>query len=165
MEAFASSVTISKTTCNCPSSGKVIGFSGMENAPPTHSVVVGYVLWIFGFTGSHRFYYGRPISGTIWFFTLGLFGIGWLIDLFLIPGMNRQAARRFVAGTIDYSAAWILLTFLGLFGLHRFYMGKWGTGLLYLFTAGLFGIGVLYDFLTLNSQISELNNARTISTR
>jgi TM2 domain-containing membrane protein YozV len=137
----------------------------MEMPTQTHSVVVGYVLWIFGFTGSHRFYYGRPISGTIWFFTLGLFGIGWLIDLFLIPGMNRQAARRFAAGTIDYSAAWILLTFLGLFGIHRFYMGKWGTGLLYLFTAGLLGIGILYDFLTLNSQISELNNARTISTR
>jgi TM2 domain-containing membrane protein YozV len=137
----------------------------MEMAMQTHSVVVGYVLWIFGFTGSHRFYYGRPISGTIWFFTLGLFGIGWLIDLFLIPGMNREAARRFVPGSIDYSAAWILLTFLGLFGIHRFYMGKLGTGLLYLFTAGLFGTGVLYDFLTLNSQISELNNARTISTR
>jgi TM2 domain-containing membrane protein YozV len=131
----------------------------MEMGMQTHSVVVGYLLWIFGFTGSHRFYYGKPVSGTIWFFTLGLFGIGWLIDLFLVPGMNRQAACRFAPGPTDYSATWILLTFLGLFGIHRFYMGKWGTGLLYLFTAGLFGIGILYDFLTLNSQISELNNA------
>ena len=39
----------------------------------THSVVLGYLLWIFGFLGSHRFYYGKPITGTIWFFTLGLF--------------------------------------------------------------------------------------------
>ena len=31
-----------------------------------HSKGVGYVLWIFGFMGSHRFYYGRPISGTIY---------------------------------------------------------------------------------------------------
>jgi TM2 domain-containing membrane protein YozV len=49
------------------------------------------------------------------------------------------------------------LTFLGVFGIHRFYMGKILTGLLYLLTGGLFLIGVLYDFLTLNGQISEIN--------
>ena len=62
----------------------------------THSVAVGYVLWIFGFTGSHRFYYGKPITGTIWFLTLGLLGIGWIIDLFLIPSMERKADRRYM---------------------------------------------------------------------
>ena len=30
---------------------------------PTHSLLIGYVLWIFGFLGSHRFYFGKPISG------------------------------------------------------------------------------------------------------
>jgi TM2 domain-containing membrane protein YozV len=40
---------------------------------------MGYILWIFGFTGSERFYYGKPISGTIYFFTLGLLGIGWFL--------------------------------------------------------------------------------------
>ena len=123
----------------------------------THSKVVGYILWIFGFTGAHRFYYGKPITGTIWLFTLGLLGIGWLIDVFLIPGMDRKADRRFVPGPIDYSAAWILLTLLGAFGVHRFYMGKWGTGLLYLCTLGLLGLGIIYDFWTLNTQISERN--------
>ena len=123
----------------------------------THSKVVGYILWIFGFTGAHRFYYGKPITGTIWLFTLGLLGIGWLIDVFLIPGMDRKADRRFVPGRIDYSAAWILLTLLGAFGVHRFYMGKWGTGLLYLCTVGLLGLGIIYDFWTLNTQISERN--------
>jgi TM2 domain-containing membrane protein YozV len=126
----------------------------------THSKLIGYLLWIFGFTGSHRFYYGKPVSGTIWFFTLGLLGVGWLIDLFLIPSMDRKADRRYVAGPINYSMAWILLTFLGLFGVHRFYLGKWLTGLLYLCTAGLFGLGYLYDFWTLNSQISEIHTAR-----
>ena len=126
----------------------------------THSKLIGYLLWIFGFTGSHRFYYGKPVSGTIWFFTLGLLGVGWLIDLFLIPSMDRKADRRYVAGPINYSVAWILLTFLGLFGVHRFYLGKWLTGLLYLCTAGLFGLGYLYDFWTLNSQISEIHTAR-----
>jgi len=57
----------------------------------THSVLIGYILWIFGFTGSKRFYYGKPISGTIYFFTLGLLFIGWFLDLFLIPSMAREA--------------------------------------------------------------------------
>ncbi|MDV6317465.1 TM2 domain-containing protein [Chromohalobacter sp. HP20-39] len=123
-------------------------------ANDTHSKVVGYLLWVFGFTGSHRFYYGKPITGTIWFFTLGLLGIGWLIDFFLIPLMDRQADLRFQVGPTSYTLAWILLTFLGIFGLHRMYMGKWLTGLLYLVTGGLFLLGVLYDFWTLNEQIS-----------
>lgn len=129
----------------------------MNAANDTHSKTIGYILWIFGFTGSHRFYYGKPVTGTIWFFTLGLLGIGWLIDLFLIPGMDREADLRFRAGRVDYSIAWVLLTFLGLFGVHRMYMGKWVTGIIYLCTAGLLGIGYLYDFWTLNDQITVVN--------
>ncbi|MEM1114735.1 MAG: TM2 domain-containing protein [Pseudomonadota bacterium] len=123
----------------------------------THSVLMGYLLWIFGFIGAHRFYFGKPVTGTIWFFTLGLFFIGWIIDLFLIPAMEREAEYRFVEGPVDYNISWILLTFLGVFGIHRFYMGKWLTGLLYLVTLGVFGLGILWDFLTLNEQISEVN--------
>ncbi len=123
----------------------------------THTPLIGYLLWLFGFTGSHRFYYGRPVSGTIYFFTLGLFFIGWLVDLFLIPGMDRKADLRFASGPLDYNVAWILLTFLGLFGVHRMYMGKWITGIIYLLTGGLFLVGYIYDYWTLNDQLSELN--------
>jgi TM2 domain-containing membrane protein YozV len=123
----------------------------------THSIIIGYLLWIFGFTGAHRFYYGRPITGTIWFFTLGLFLIGWIIDLFLIPSMDRHADARYTPGQWDYTVAWILLTFLGLFGVHRFYLGKWITGLIWLLTGGLFLLGYLYDYWTLNEQVDEKN--------
>jgi TM2 domain-containing membrane protein YozV len=44
----------------------------------------------------------------------------------------------------------MLLTFpffFGIAGLHRLYVGKIGTGLLWLFTHGLFGIGQIYDFV------------------
>ena len=123
----------------------------------SHSKAVGYVLWIFGFMGAHRFYYGRPISGTIYFFTLGLLFIGWIVDLFLIPSLDESADRRYRTGETSYTVGWVLLTFLGVLGFHRFYMGKWFTGLLYLFTGGLFLIGYLYDYWTLNEQIDELN--------
>jgi TM2 domain-containing membrane protein YozV len=129
----------------------------MNTEEDTHLKSIGYILWIFGFTGSHRFYYGKPVTGTIWLLTLGLFGIGWLIDLFLIPSMDRQADRRYKAGKYDYNLAWILLTFTGVFGLHRMYLGKWVTGILYLLTVGLLGFGVLFDFWTLNEQVTEAN--------
>lgn len=124
----------------------------------THSLAVGYLLWLFGFTGAHRFYFGKPVSGTIWFFTLGLLGVGWLIDLFLMPGLERSAEHRFAEGRNDYTVAWILLTFFGLFGIHRFYLGKWVTGLVYLVTGGLFLVGYLYDYWTLNRQVSDANS-------
>lgn len=129
----------------------------MQARPDTHRKSVGYALWLFGFTGSHRFYYGRPVSGTVYFFTLGLLGVGWLVDLFLIPALDRQADLRFRAGPVDYTLAWLLLTFLGVFGAHRLYLGKWATALLFLCTGGLLGFGYLWDFWTLNEQVDAAN--------
>ena len=71
--------------------------------------------------------------------------------------MDREADLRFQPGPVNYSVAWVLLTFLGIFGIHRLYQGKWISALIYLFTGGLFLIGVLYDFWTLNTQVSEVN--------
>jgi TM2 domain-containing membrane protein YozV len=130
----------------------------MDDGNATHLKTVGYILWLFGFTGSHRFYFGRPFSGTIYFFTLGLLGIGWLVDLFLMPALANRACLKYRPAPVDYTMAWILLTFFGLFGIHRFYMGKWLTGLVFLLTGGLFGFGYLYDFWTLNDQINALSD-------
>ena len=132
-----------------------------QNETQTHSLLVGYLLWILGFLGAHRFYYGKQLSGTIYFFTLGLLFIGWFVDLFLIPGMNEKADILFNPGKIDFNVCWLLLTFLGLFGIHRMYMGKWITGLIYLCTGGLLGFGYIYDFWTLNDQISLINGSQT----
>lgn len=124
---------------------------------PTHSIVIGYLAWIFGFFGAHRFYYGKSVSGTIYFLTLGIFFIGWVVDLFLIPMMDREAELRYEPGPIDYNVSWLLLVFLGFFGVHRFYLGKIGTGLLYLLSFGCFGLGYIYDLWTLNDQITLIN--------
>lgn len=123
----------------------------------THSKLIGYLLWIFGFIGAHRFYYGRQLTGTLYFFTLGLLLVGWIVDLFLIPSMDRAADRRYRGGHKSYNLSWILLTFLGIFGIHRFYLGKWVTGLIWLLTGGLFLFGLLYDLWTLNEQVDEVN--------
>ena len=47
--------------------------------------------------------------------------------------------------------ALFLCIFLGPIGVHRFYIGKVGTGVLYLFTGGLFVIGWLFDILRIVS--------------
>lgn len=129
-----------------------------EDNRDNHSKIIGYSLWIFGFTGSHRFYYGRPITGTLWFCTFGFFLIGWAVDFFLIPSMDHEADFSYKPGPKDYNIAWLLLTFLGMFGIHRLYMEKWLTGILYMVTGGLFGIGYVYDLWTLNDQISQVNS-------
>ena len=73
--------------------------------------------------------------------------------------MDREANLRFQEGTYDYNVSWLLLTFLGWAGIHRFYIGKVLTGIIYLLTGGLCGLGILYDFWTLNQQVSEENQS------
>ena len=66
-----------------------------------YSSGVAYLLWLAGLVGVcglHRFYLGKPWTGLLWLFTVGLFGIGQLIDLLLIPGLTAQANLRAIRG-------------------------------------------------------------------
>ena len=54
------------------------------------NIGLAYILWIpgmFGFSGIHRLYTGRYVSGVIWLLTGGLCGVGQVIDLIFIPRM------------------------------------------------------------------------------
>lgn len=129
----------------------------LDRTTSTHSIPLGYILWIFGFMGAHRFYYGRTLTGILYFFTFGLLFIGWIIDFFKIPEMERESNRVYSPGKYNYNVAWILLTFLGVLGIHRFYLGKWITGIIWLVTGGFFLLGYLYDLMNLNEIVSERN--------
>ncbi|MEM9064475.1 MAG: NINE protein [Planctomycetota bacterium] len=62
-----------------------------------------------------------------------------------------------VAHGSDKGAAWIcwILCVVGLFGLHRFYTGRWFTGLIWLFTGGLLFVGQIIDLFFVSSMAGK----------
>lgn len=58
-----------------------------------------------------------------------------------------NVVRTRPANEKDWLTALLLCIFLGWLGIHRFYVGKTGTGILYMFTFGFFGFGVLIDLI------------------
>ena len=51
-----------------------------------------------------------------------------------------------------------LISFFGIFGFHRFYLGKIGTGIGWILSGGVLGLGALYDLFALSSMVDEHNN-------
>lgn len=69
----------------------------------------------------------------------------------LIAGVQNSNKNNTNVASSEKSkfTALLLCLFLGGFGMHRFYVGKTGTGLVYLFTLGLCGFGILVDFIVI----------------
>lgn len=122
------------------------------------SAAAAYFLCMFlGFFGIHRFYVGKIGSGILMLLTFGGVGIWVLIDLILIAcarfsdkeGRILQFKPLNPATTSQKSGNTTLLiaSFLGSFGIHRFYVGKVGTGILMLFTFGGLGIWAFIDVI------------------
>lgn len=70
-----------------------------ESAPRMRvSLIEAYLLMIvLGIFGAHHFYLKRPRWGLLYFFTFGLLGAGWLIDIFRLPVLvsrcNKEASQ------------------------------------------------------------------------
>ncbi len=63
-------------------------------------LTISYVLWalcFMGLCGLHRLYNGKTITGLIWLFTFGFFGLGQFLDLFFLPGIVRDYERKLLA--------------------------------------------------------------------
>lgn len=66
------------------------------------SMLAAYILCFpFGFLGLHHFYLGRPAFGVLYILTLGVGGLGWIIDFFRMPSLVREANER-----LSYPAGW-----------------------------------------------------------
>lgn len=73
---------------------------------------------------------------------------------FLFQSKYEHTVVKFVG--IAY-LLWVF-SFFGVLGFHRFYIGKYGTGLVWFFTGGCFGIGALIDLITLSNQVNNHNS-------
>lgn len=119
---------------------------------------VGILAFYLGCFGVHRFYTGRPILGVLQLLTFGGLGVWALIDLILVLCGVTKDGNGLPIKKWDFEdspsdkrllPAFLLAFFFGVFGVHRFYVGKIGTGILQLVTFGGVGIWALIDIVVL----------------
>ena len=66
-----------------------------------------------------------------------------------LSNASSTTAHDDIAPTKNKTVALLLAVFLGPLGAHRFYVGKMGTGILWLFSGGVFGIGWIVDIVNI----------------
>eukprot|EP00105_Crassostrea_gigas_P034326 XP_019918474.1 PREDICTED: uncharacterized protein LOC105317634 [Crassostrea gigas] len=124
-----------------------------------------YVLWFpGGLIGLHHFYLNNTRLGIFYLCTFGIFGIGWLIDAFLMPyhvkiansDSQDSTEKRFTTTCI------LAISPTGLLGAHHYYLNQFGFGLLYTFTFGIFGVGYIVDWFRFPVLLKRSNKGRTM---
>ncbi len=123
---------------------------------------------IFHLPGFHHFYLRRWGWGFAYLFTVGLFGIGWIVDAFRMPSLVRNANRNLEAEargcplgpvTVSLAVAYVLALcpLTGLLGCSHFYLRRWFFGIVYLLTFGLCGVGYLVDWFRMPCLVKHVN--------
>lgn len=114
------------------------------------SLADAYILWFpLGIFGFHHFYLRNYGMGFLYLFTLGLAGIGWLVDAFRMPSLVREANSVNPINNKEYSqctAHILALSPAGMLGGHHYYLNRPVWGLLYTLTLGLLGTGWIWDW-------------------
>ena len=66
---------------------------GVAGSSPKSKIVAFLLCFFLGYLGIHRFYVGKIGSGVLYFFTGGVFVIGWIVDIFkILSGTFRDGA-------------------------------------------------------------------------
>ena len=76
--------------------------------------------------------------------------------------MSSTAIERRTDRSVGFAYLLWLPFFFGVNGLHRFYTGRWISGLVWLFTFGLCGIGQVIDLIFIPRMVEDHNDGRPV---
>lgn len=98
------------------------------------------------------------------FFHIGLFGLGWLVDLFRLYSLVRKTNAKHRSGLDKFEDHSLLMAYTfnlfpitGILGGHHFYLGRYFFGVAYFLTFGLLGVGWFLDIFRLPVLVHRAN--------
>ncbi|XP_054750655.2 uncharacterized protein LOC129256491 [Lytechinus pictus] len=145
-------------------------------SPKSLTLAVILCIPIMGLFGAHHFYLNNMLLGGLYCSTMGIFGIGWVVDWFRIPWLVKRcnqdmkethekghwlfSINRFIGpltkiSLIDAYLMW--LPPMGLFGMHHFYLGRTRYAVFQTFTFGLNVIGWAVDLFRMPWLVRKAN--------
>ncbi|KAJ8311446.1 hypothetical protein KUTeg_010801 [Tegillarca granosa] len=110
----------------------------------------------------HHFYLRNYKRGVLYFFTFGVFGVGWLLDMCLMPSYVKRSNEQKKDEMKRVSDAYFFgITPLGLIGAHHFYLNRPLWGIFYIHTLAGFGIGWIIDWFRMPVLVKRNNKLHT----
>ena len=133
--------------------------SSSQQARPVKDMATLLKLYLTcGLLGLHRLYTDEPDVALLYLMSGGLLGLGTLSDAFQLAYLLDRSNHPDAYDRYSlFTAYQLLIPPFGLLGLHQRYIGKTALAWLYAATAGLLGLGLLYDVCTLPKQVREAN--------
>lgn len=121
------------------------------------SLGTAYILALppFGIFGAHHYYLGDTRLGLIYTCTIGIFTLGWIMDLFRMKTLVRKAGQDKKSVGTAYIMA---MPPFGMFGAHHYYLGNYILGILYTCTCGIFTIGWIVDLFRMKDLVRASND-------